>query len=152
MIFVELIITSHLTTSIQVLQMFEILLCNFLLVQPPPVKIDNFFQNEDQQGCNGTRRVQWQPLDTGNCSIEYNIEFRNSTDGVIDTVRNIRSENTFYCTNDYDNAISVVMWATYNVTQGIKSEAKLFTRTPESTTSTTITSPTTLQKGINLSR
>ena len=57
-------------------------------------------------------------------------------------------DNTAYCTNDYDSAISVVMWATYNGMQGNKSEAKLFNTTQERITSTTITSPTTTQKGI----
>ena len=61
MIFDELIITSYLTPIMQFIilvpQMFQILLCNFLLVEPAQVKIDNFFQNDGQHGFNGTRRV-----------------------------------------------------------------------------------------------
>ena len=46
---------------------------------PAQVKIDNFFQNDEQVGCNGTRLVQWQPVSRGSCSVEYAIEFRNIT-------------------------------------------------------------------------
>ena len=153
MIFDELIIINYLIPSIQVrtpvLQMFQTLPCNFLLVVPAKVIIDNFFRNDDQHGCNGTRRVQWQRLDTGTCSVEYTIEFKNSTGGVIGTVTNMNNKIS-YCTNDYDSADSAVMWATYKGTQGNKSEEKLLTARPKQTTSRATTSRTIKQKGTNL--
>ena len=106
-------------------------------------------QSDGQHGCNGTRRVQWQPLNTGTCPVKYTIQFRNSKGDVIGTVVNMNN-STSYCTNDYDNAISVVMWATYNGTQGNTAEAELVTTTPEPSTPTTITPPTTTQKGTKL--
>ena len=80
---------------------------------PAQVKIDNFFQNDEQVGCNSTRRVQWQPVNTGSCSVEYAIEFRNITNNIIGVVESIT--DSFYCTSDNDNAISVIVWATYEI-------------------------------------
>ena len=123
----------------------SILLCNFLLVVPTKVQIDNFFKNDDKVGCNETRRVQWHEINTGNCSVQYTIEFRNTTDGITGTENNI--SGNFYCTNQYDSATSVIMFATYNDgTRGNRSEVKFLTATPEPST-TTVTSPTTKQKG-----
>ena len=79
--------------------------------------------------------------------MEYTIDFRNSTNDTIDIETNISGRS--YCTSDYDNATSVIIWATYEGTQGSKSEAKFLT-TPEPSTPTTTTSPTKTQKGINL--
>ena len=111
--------------------------CNFLLVVPDQVKIDHFFQNDEQVRCNGTRHVQWQPINTGSCSVEYTIEFRNSkiiTIGVVESIT-----GNFYCTSDYDNAILVIVWATYESKQGLKSEPALLTTRRTTNTTTTIT-------------
>ena len=115
--------------------MFSVLLFNFLLVTAAEVKIDNFFQVDDQPNCNGTRRVQWQPINTGNCSVEYTIEFRNNINGTIGTEESITGN--FYCTSKYDNATSVIMWATYEGTQGFKSDPRLLTAAPVPPTTTT---------------
>ena len=129
------------------LRAFGILLYNFLLVVPAKVSIDNFFAVDGKSGCNGTRRVQWQPLDTGSCSVAYTIEFRNKTGDITGTVENIIG--TSYCTKDYDMAVLVIMWATYEGRKGIKSEWKLFTETPKPATPKTATIlPTTRQEGI----
>ena len=129
----------------------KFLLCNFLLVVPAQVKIGNFFQNDEQVGCNGTRRVQWQPVDTGSCSVEYAIEFRNGANNIIRVVENITG--SFYCTSHHDNAISVTVWATYKGTQGVKSKPAFLTaRTTTNTTTTittTITTPVTINKLTN---
>ena len=55
----------------------------------------------------------------------------------------------FYCTNDYDNATMIIMWATYEGRQGIKSGEKFLTAPPEPTTTTTA-SISTKQEGIKL--
>ena len=123
------------------------LLYDFVLVVPTKVEIDDFFRNDEQVGCNGTRRVKWQPIKTGSCSVEYTIDFRNSANDSIDTVENITGNS--YCSSKYNNATSVIMWATYKGTSGIKSEAKLFTTTPGPTATTRI-SPATKKTGIEL--
>ena len=129
--------------------MFQVLLSNFLLVTAAKVTIDNFFRVDSKPGCNGTRRVQWQPIDTGNCLVEYTMEFRKSSE-IVGTVENIRGPS--YCTRDHDNATSVIIWATYEGRQGIKSDAKPLTLTQESTTPTgTTVSATSTQEGKNLS-
>ena len=104
---------------------------------PAQVKIDNFFQNDEQVGCNSTRRVQWQPVNTGSCSVEYAIEFRNITNNIIGVVESIT--DSFYCTRDNDNAISVIVWATYESKQGVKSENAFLNATPATTTTITTT-------------
>ena len=129
--------------------MFQLLLCNFHLVTPAKVEIDYFSQKYKQVGCNGTRRVKWDPLITGNCSVKYTIEFRNGTNDTIDIVRNIT--DTFYCTSDFDNAKSIVMWATYKGTEGDKSNVTFLTATPEpSTPPSTTTSTTVTEEGMQL--
>ena len=71
------------------------------------------------------------------------------TNGIIHTAENV--SDSFYCTSDYDNAISVIVWATYKRIQGFKSDMTLFTQTPKSTTSADTTkSPAATQDGINL--
>ena len=108
---------------------------------PAQVKIDNFFQNDEQVECNGTRRVQWQPVNTGSCSVEYAIEFRKITNNIIGVVENITG--SFYCTSDNDNAISVIVWATYESKQGVQSKPAFLAATLATTTTitTTITTP-----------
>lgn len=104
---------------------------------PAQVKIDNFFQNDEQVGCNSTRRVQWQPVNTGSCSVEYAIEFRNIANNIIGVVENITG--SFYCTSDNDNAISVIVWATYESKQGVKSKPPFLTAALATTTTITTT-------------
>ena len=118
--------------------MFQDILYNFILVIPAQVKIVKFFPNDGQDGCNGTRRVEWQPLKTGSCPVEYTIQFRKAEDIILDKMGNI--SGTFYCTSDYNNATSVVVWSTYQRRQGNASEETLFTPTAKPITHT---SPTT---------
>ena len=128
--------------------MFQLLLCNFHLVTPAEVEINLFLQKDKQIGCNGTRRVLWQPLITGTCSVEYTIEFRDSTNDTIGIVGNIT--NTSYCTSDYNNAKSVVMWATYKGKEGNKSNAIFLTPTPKPNTPPSTTASATAAEGIQL--
>lgn len=127
--------------------MFQDILYNFLLVIPVQVKKVKFFPNDGQVGCNGTRRVEWQPIKTGSCPVEYNIQFRKDEDIILGKIEN--TLGTFYCTSDYNNATSVVVWATYEVRQGNASEETLFTPTPKPVTHTpTTTSADSTEKGI----
>ena len=81
--------------------------------------------------------------------MEYTIEFTNTTDGINKTVTNIASN--FYCTSEYDDATSVVVWATHKGIQGIKSNETFVTLKPRSSTSSTTTpSSTTTQEGMKL--
>ena len=99
--------------------------CNFCLVKPDPVRIKAFLTT-DVVAC--SRRVQWQHLDTGNCVVEYNIEFINNCGTILGTVTGIRNNVSFYCTDDYGNSSSVVIWAVQNGFKGTKSKpAALFT-------------------------
>lgn len=123
------------------------LLCNFRLVTPNKLKIVGFFQNDGRDGCNGTRLVEWQPLVTGNCSVKYTVEFRNNTN-TIDIVENITI--SFYCTSDYDNANSAVVWATHEGIEGIKSNETYFKIKPTTTTSPPTTTSGTQTKGMKL--
>ena len=101
-------------------------------------------QVENKTGCNGTR-VQWQPINTGNCVVEYTIEFR-KTNKIVGTEKNIRGNS--YCTRDHNNATSVIMWATYEGRQGLISDEKHLTLTPDPTNPTAIiTSAASTQKG-----
>ena len=69
--------------------------------------------------------------------MEYTIEFRNITNNIIRVVESITG--SFYCTSDNDNAISVIVWATYESKQGVKSEPAFLTATPATTTTITTT-------------
>ena len=130
-------------------KLFEILLRNFHLVIPAKVKIDDFFRNDARKGCDDTRRVQWQPVDTGTCLVEYTVEFSNNRNNTIVIVENIT--DTFYCTSDYDNAKSVVVWATYKGIRGTNSNVTFLTATPKPTTPpSATTSGTTMKEGIKL--
>ena len=120
---------------------------NFYLVIPVQVNIDGFFRNDDQVWCNGSRRVQWQLLDTGYCSVQYTIQFRNSTNDTIDTVENIIGH--FYCTSNHNNAISVIMWATYKGRKGIRSNETHLAPAPPTTPAATTLSPA-KTKGIGI--
>ena len=115
------------------------LFCNFHLVIPDKVKNVGFSQNAGRDECNGTRRVQWQSQvpDTGSCTVKYTVEFRNNTNNRVGIAENITT--TFYCTSDYNDAKSVVVWATHEGIQGIKSNEIYFKIKPTPTTSPTFT-------------
>ena len=92
---------------------------NICLVKPGTVSTDDFLLSE-KVGC--ARRVQWQPLDTGKCPVEYNIQFRNRYGAILGNATNIRKNVSFYCTNDYACSYSVKMWATYRGIKGTESQ------------------------------
>ena len=127
-------------------QMFQVLFWNFYLVIPAPVTDIQFIQNDNQDKCNGTRHVQWKIINTGICLMKYTIQFIDNRDNR----RNVSSiVGDFYCTNEYDNATSVILWATFRGRQGIKSQMTLLsttTKQPSSSPSTTAASST--QQGI----
>lgn len=84
--------------------------------------------------------MQWQPLGT-KCAVEVNIQFLNEKRVVIGNETGIAGNRTFFCTNEYDNASSVIIWSTFNNRRGDYSLAV----TLETTTTTTSTSnPTTV--------
>lgn len=95
---------------------------NFCLVKPEPVIIDDFLLSE-KVGC--TRRVQWEPLDTGNCLVEYTIQFRNRYGTILGNATNIRNNVNFYCTDNYASSYSVTMWATHKGVKGTKSQVTI---------------------------
>ena len=95
---------------------------NLWLVKPDQVSIDGFLPS-NKAGC--TRCVQWQPLDTVKCPVEYNIQFRNRYGKILGNVTNVRNNVKFYCTDDYVNSFSVTMWATFKSIKGIKSQVTL---------------------------
>lgn len=95
---------------------------NFCLVKPKPVIIDDFLLSE-KVGC--TRRVQWEPLDTGNCPVEYTIQFRNRYSPMLGNATNIRNNVNFYCTDNYASSYSVTMWATHKGVKGTKSQVTI---------------------------
>ena len=95
---------------------------NISLVKPGPVSIDDFLLSE-KVGC--TRRVQWQPLETGKCPVEYNIQFMNRYGTILGNATNIRNNVSFYCTDDYASSYSVKMWATYRGIKGTKSQVTI---------------------------
>ena len=78
--------------------------------------------------------------------MDYTIQFKDK-DGFRSNVTGIRGN--FHCTNYYDNASSVIVWATFEGRQGIKSqEIQFSTTTPKPTTSTSTTAASSTQKGI----
>lgn len=54
--------------------------------------------------------------------MEYNIEFINSCGTILGTVTGIKNNVSFYCTDDYANSSSVIMWAVQNGVKGTKSK------------------------------
>lgn len=67
--------------------------------------------------------------------MKYTIEFRNSAGGIIGAVENVTGN--FYCTNDYDSATSVIMFATYRGRSGSKTNETLSAAPKPITPSTT---------------
>ena len=80
--------------------------------------------------------MQWQPLNT-NCGVEVNIQFLNKKDIILGNKTGIAGNQTYFCTIEYGNASSVIIWATFNNITGDYSLA-----VPLGTTTTTATSPT----------
>ena len=78
--------------------------------------------------------------------MEYTIEFRNNND-VLGNVSGIVGH--VYCTSDYINATSVIIWVTYEGILGYKSNEIALTTTSKPI-SPTPTSTTGKQKGIKL--
>ena len=93
-----------------------------------PVRIEGFFTS-DTVSCN--RRVQWQRLNTGHCTVEYNIEFKDNCGKIFGNITDIRNNVTFYCTDDYDDSYSVTMWASLNGLRGAKSQVAVLITTPK---------------------
>ena len=84
--------------------------------------VDDFLLSK-KVGC--TRRVQWQPLNTGNCPVEYTIQFRNRYGTILGNATNIRNNVNFYCTDNYASSYSVTMWATQEGVRGTKSQVTI---------------------------
>ena len=101
---------------------------NVLLVKPNPVRIDAFSKHYTV-GC--SLRVQWQLLDTGNCKVDYNIEFLNNCGTILGAVTGIRNNVSFYCTNAYPNSTSEAMWAVWKGIKGIKTKVVALFTTPK---------------------
>ena len=95
----------------------------FFLVKPDPVHIDHFLPSE-KFGCN--RRVQWQPIDTGTCPVNYNIQFRDNSSAIVGSVTGVKNNVNIFCTDDYSNSSSLTMWASHNGINGNKSQVELF--------------------------
>ena len=106
-----------------------------LLVTPGEVSVTGF---SNTQNCS-SRRVQWQPLDTG-CAVEYNIEFLDINNMSLD-IETIMGSRTCFCTDRFDNASSVIMWATFRNETGNKSSVVSLQTTTTTTTTTTVTTP-----------
>ena len=98
----------------------------FYLVKPDPVHIDHFLPS-GKFGCN--RRVQWQPIDTGACQVNYNIQFRDNSSTIVGSVTGVKDNVNIFCTDDYSNSLSVTMWASHNGVNGNKSQVELFHNT-----------------------
>ena len=64
--------------------------------------------------------------------MEYNIEFINNCGTILGTVTGIRSNVSFYCTDDYAYSSSVAMWAVRKGIKGIKSKVVALFTTPTS--------------------
>ena len=88
------------------------------LFKPDPVRIDDFFLYNEVGCC---LRVQWQPVDTGKCPLEYNIQFWNSYGTILGNVTAARNNNGSYCTDAYDDSFAVTMFATYKGVKGVES-------------------------------
>ena len=63
--------------------------------------------------------------------VEFNIEFVNKCGTILGTVTGIRNNVSFYCTDDYANSSSVIMWALQNGVKGTKSKVVALFTTPK---------------------
>ena len=98
----------------------------YFLVKPDPVHIDHFLPSE-KFGCN--RRLQCQPIDTGTCPVNYNIQFRDNGSTIVGSVTGVKNNVNIFCKDDYSNSSSVTMWASHNGINGNKSQVELFHNT-----------------------
>ena len=77
--------------------------------------------------------MQWQPLDTGKCFVKYNIKFIDRCGRIVGNITTVRNNISFYCTEDYANIYSLIIWATYNGVKGTESQIALLRTTPKTT-------------------
>ena len=75
--------------------------------------------------------MHWPSLDTGNCKVEYNIQLRSSSGTILSNITAISNNINIYCTDDYPNTVSVIMWATHKGIKGIKTQAAAHHTTPK---------------------
>lgn len=106
-----------------------------LLVTPGEVSVTGFFKS-NTENCS-SRRVQWLPLDTG-CAVKYNMKFLD-INNVSVGVRTVMDSSGVFCTEEFDSASSVIMWATFKNESGINSSVVFLQTT--TTTTTTATTP-----------
>ena len=85
-------------------------------------------------------KVHWHTVDTGLCLVEYTVQFLNDT-GVLGNITGIEHNNLSICSKEYFNATTIVIWATYNGTEGNKTR-KMVSLTTTTATTTTTTSTT----------
>ena len=96
--------------------------------------------------CSSKRfRVQWQPANIGLCPVEYTVQFLNNT-GLLGNITSIEHANRSICSNEYFNATSIEIWATYNGNEGIKTRKMLSLTTTTTTTATATTTITTAEQ------
>lgn len=95
------------------------------------MSIDGFLPY-GKAGC--THRVQWQPLNTGKCPVEYNIQFQGRYGNILGNVTNVKNNVNFYCTDDYANSYSVTIWASYKGVKGIESQVTFLHTTKKAAT------------------
>ena len=107
---------------------------NICLVKPDPVRIDDLLLS-NEVGC--PLRVQWQPVDTGKCPLEYNIQFWNSYGTILGNVTAARNNNGSYCTDAYDDSFAVTMFATYKGVKGFETRLTILRTTLKSTVTKT---------------
>ena len=92
------------------------------------MRIDSILPSE-KAGC--LSHVQWQPLDTGKCAAEYNIKFTDRFSRIVGIVKTVKNNITSFCTADYANIHSLIIWATYSGVKGTESQVIVLTTTRE---------------------
>lgn len=81
-------------------------------------------------------KVQWQSVNTGLCPVEYTVQFLNDTH-VLGNITDIEDKNRSICSKEYFYATSIVIWATYDGTEGSKTKEMVSLTTTTATTTTT---------------
>ena len=84
--------------------------------------------------------VRWQSVNTGHCPVEYTVQFLNDTH-FLGNITGIEDKNRSICSKEYFYATSIVIWATYNGTEGNKTK-KMVSLTTTTATPTTTASAT----------
>lgn len=83
--------------------------------------------------------MRWEPIDTGSCPVEYNIQFTYNSKWLV-TVQKINDTRKLICEKQYFNATNIVIWATtYNGYNGRKSAVNVKHFIPFTLPETTIT-------------